>query len=56
MANEYEHKYVIMGKPRFIFRDDKAVSVYDIQLLGISHIEQFYINVLSPNGENIYKY
>lgn len=43
MAIEYEHKYLLKGKPRFI--DDKPTSLYDIQLLGISHIEQFYITI-----------
>jgi CYTH domain-containing protein len=45
MAKEYEHKYLLKGKPAFIFMDESPVFIYDIQLLGTSHIEQFYITI-----------
>ena len=45
MAIEYEHKYLLKGKPKFLFPDDEITSPFMLRLFGIHHIEQFYMSV-----------
>lgn len=45
MAIEYEHKYLLKGKPDFVFSDDELTSQYVLHFHGVAYIEQFYMAI-----------